>query len=395
MGDKLFRRRDKEGNPKGPYYAWVYDIDGKRDQRSTGCTDKRAAHDKQVQWERDAANPARTAQRNATVGKAFEDLIAEYTSRSKAKSDVRAASTETTDFYEAKCGVWLAYFETLGHRDGSFPLAKVDAKTVGAFIRARRGHVKEYTINKELCAMRVALKLAKLAGDFGGDLDAIFPKFGTGYKARERALSTMDEWEALRDALITPPVLPVTEKGEAWEATKLPRRFGKAAVVAFIIATSAEWAGVERASRFDVPKDIETAKTIHIHGTKRETRDRDVPLNLFAGQRELLAFAIEHADGKDGKLFASWGSVRRDLQEAAARAELDDLSPNDLRRTFGQWAVRAGNPLDAIAIGMGHADTRMLERVYGRVKGDALFDRLEALKGPAPKPAKTKKTASR
>ena len=64
--------------------------------------------------------------------------------------------------------------------------------------------------------------------------------------------------------------------------------------------------------------------------------------------------------------FAAWRTVRRDLAEACAWAGIDRCSPNDLRRTFASWQVEAGVPLFPIAQAMGHKDTRMLERVYGR-----------------------------
>ncbi len=47
-------------------------------------------------------------------------------------------------------------------------------------------------------------------------------------------------------------------------------------------------------------------------------------------------------------------------------AKIERCSPNDLRRTFTSWQVEAVVPLFPIAQAMGHKDTRMLERVYGR-----------------------------
>jgi hypothetical protein len=61
-----------------------------------------------------------------------------------------------------------------------------------------------------------------------------------------------------------------------------------------------------------------------------------------------------------------WGNVRRDLAGACEEAQIDRCSPNDLRRTFASWQVEAGVPLFPVAQAMGHKDTRMLERVYGR-----------------------------
>ena len=83
-------------------------------------------------------------------------------------------------------------------------------------------------------------------------------------------------------------------------------------------------------------------------------------------QQSLLAYALEHAKGEDEALFLPWGNVRRDLADACEEARIDRCSPNDLRRTFASWQVEAGVPLFPIAQAMGHKDTRMLERVYGR-----------------------------
>ncbi len=65
-------------------------------------------------------------------------------------------------------------------------------------------------------------------------------------------------------------------------------------------------------------------------------------------------------------LFQPWANVRRDLVDACTAAKIERCSPNDLRRTFASWQVEAGVPLFPIAQAMGHKDTRMLERVYGR-----------------------------
>lgn len=79
---------------------------------------------------------------------------------------------------------------------------------------------------------------------------------------------------------------------------------------------------------------------MHVRGTKRETRDRIVPV-VFDWQRQLLAVAAAHGGGTDG-LWHRPGNVRRDLHAACARAGIDPCSPNDLRRTFGHWMRAAG-----------------------------------------------------
>jgi Phage integrase family len=105
--------------------------------------------------------------------------------------------------------------------------------------------------------------------------------------------------------------------------------------------------------------------TVLLRGAKRKTRFRTVPI-VSPAQRSLLEHALEHAGGTERALFTTWRNVRRDLAEACERAGIERCSPNDLRRTFASWQVEAGVPLFPIAQAMGHKDTRMLERVYGR-----------------------------
>src|SRR5262249_23528219 len=151
----------------------------------------------------------------------------------------------------------------------------------------------------------------------------------------------------------------------------------RAARVAFIVATSACWRETELALRDDVAADHSTAL---IRGTKRTTRFRTVPV-VSPAARSLLAYALEHASGKEGFLFQPWGTARRALHQACERAGIPKCSPNDLRRPCATWLRAAGAPPDLIAPVMGHADTRMVERVYGRLSPEALAKRLAAAMG--------------
>jgi hypothetical protein len=132
--------------------------------------------------------------------------------------------------------------------------------------------------------------------------------------------------------------------------------------VAFIVATSACWRETELARRGDVGEGL---ATVLLRGTKRKTRFRTAPI-VSPAQKSLLAYALEHARGIGDALFLPWANGRRDLIDACEDATIERCSPNDLRRTFASWQVEAGVPLFPIAQAMGHKDTRMLERVYGR-----------------------------
>jgi integrase len=122
-----------------------------------------------------------------------------------------------------------------------------------------------------------------------------------------------------------------------------------------------------------------------IPGTKRETRRRTVPL------APALRHLLEQVAVKDrrGKLVQSWGNVRRDLHAAVHRAnrklteaalevgepmpdKIPLVSPNDLRRTFASWLIQNGADRFTVAQLMGHSSTRMIEKVYGKLRQENL-----------------------
>jgi len=141
------------------------------------------------------------------------------------------------------------------------------------------------------------------------------------------------------------------------------------------VATSACWAESDRARRADV-----VGAEVFIRGTKRKDRLRTVPI-VTPEQRSLLAHALEYGGGAGDVLFAPWPNVRHDLEAACRRAGIDRCSPNDLRRTCSTWLRAAGAAPDLIAPVMGHADTRMVERVYGRLAPADLALRLAVATG--------------
>jgi len=64
------------------------------------------------------------------------------------------------------------------------------------------------------------------------------------------------------------------------------------------------------------------------------------------------------------------------LERACARTGIPRCTPNDLRRTYSIWLRADGLPNELSAPTMGHKDTRMLERVYGRLSAEQLRRRL-------------------
>jgi hypothetical protein len=105
-----------------------------------------------------------------------------------------------------------------------------------------------------------------------------------------------------------------------------------------------------------------------------------VPI-VASWQRELLDFALEHAQGRDGRLFLPRTKFGQTLERACARAGIQRCTPNDLRRTYSTWLRADGVPNELSAPTMGHKDTRMLDRVYARLPPELLRERLLAALG--------------
>jgi integrase len=325
------------------WYGWFYQ-DGKRVTRTTKCRDRAAAEAVVRQWERDAADPDHAAARTATLTGALQLLL------QVDDEEVLAGrrSPDTVAFHKGKAGHLVRVFETDERGDHvPFHLTRLRAFDVDRYISARRREgAGDQTISKELVVLRKSLRLAIRAGLWRGRVEEVIPvAFSPGYEPRKRFLSD-DELSKLLAALT-------------------PDRSARAA---FIVATSACWRETELARTDDVSRDL---RSVLLRGTKRKTRFRTVPI-VSPLQRSLLEHTLRYAAGEGEALFRPWGNVRRDLAEACQRSGIERASPNDLRRTFANWYVAAGVPLFPIAQAMGHKDTRMLERVYGRQSPEQL-----------------------
>lgn len=321
------------------WWCWAY-VDGERVRVSTQCRDKAAAEIAARRIERRASDPADAATRAETLDDAVQRLL---TSPSK-------RATATTEYYAKKAGHLT---RVLG---ASQRLATLTRHQVEAYLvqRAAEG-AGPHTIQKELVVLRVVLRTSIRAGCWAGNVDAIIPSVRAEYKPRTRWL-TVAELSGVLGQL-------------------LPDRSAR---VAFSVAVGATWSDTDRAQREDIQGD-----TVLVRGLKTSTRWRTIPM-VLPEQKSLIRFCQEHAQGVGGDLFLPWANVRRDLHAACARAGIPPCSPNDLRRTLGHWLRGAGAPPDLIGLVLGHADSRMVERVYGRIPVEVLRARLLATTGALP-----------
>ena len=326
---KLFKRGDV-------WHAYVPKLGGGVRRVSTLCTDRRAAEVALRRLEREAVDPAATAARKTTTQRVLDDY-----QRSRM---MLGRSADTLSYVEKKAGILLAMLPRRA--------ADITHPAVCRYIETRQAQgARATTVRKELGILKPALKLARRNGLWFGEPDDVIPHLDDDYKPRNRSLTP---WELVGLVSVLPP--------------------SRAAHVVFIVATGARWGESLCAQGDDAD---ETGTLWHLRGTKTEGADRWVPIT---GVRATL---LRWVLGRDALPFRPWGNVRRDLAEACSKLGISPVTPNDLRRTFATWLRAAGVEAQLIAPAMGHVDSRMVERVYGRLEPLALAKLLEERSGVA------------
>lgn len=414
MGDRL-KKRGKI------WYCWVPDgSGGELVLKSTRCTDKDAARVEQARLEREGVDPTYATANQATI----DDVIADYrASRVRLK---RASGTiEMIDTKGGHLARLLPERISLLQHDGHNLVSKYVDQRLAEGARLT-------TIGKELSVLRGSLKLAKRNKKFRGDIDEVMPEIENDYTPRTRALSA-GELQKLTNALLVSPddmthrqrevldeIIEMKNAGSTPTLRALCKRFGWSST------NAASWHLGELVSKGAIvmtpgsrgdDTQIEVTGTALVHGattptpmsinrvafvlysvavggrlsetmrarrchiqehfvevistkTKRKGKgDRKVPILAF--MRPMLDRVFAFTEGRD-ELFEPWSNVIRDLEIACARAGIEKVTPNDLRRTLGNWLRGAGIEPQLIGAVLGHMDGRMAERVYGKLTDDAL-----------------------
>lgn len=379
------------------WWCFLPNADGGRKlQRSTGQLDESAAYARYLECVRarptDAVSPSSKKER--TLLDALDGRIKWLRAGRKHGDATRKKLSEATiDFYVKKGKPLL---HVLGR---ATLLSAIGHEEIRRYILTRSETAKATSIAKELTALSMAMRLARKDGVNCPVFRDIVPEdFAALYVPKERWLT-----EAEVDALIA----------------DLPMK--RAAVVAFIVATSATYPSEVAPVR---PAHV-NGKTfeVHVPGTKRKTRNRRLRVPSHA--RKYFTFALKHL-GPSG--FEPWTNIRGDLHEAAARLSMcvpcraarvawarhengamkiekvecaackrtprfEPLSPNDLRRTFSQWLYRSGVPKALIGDMMGHVPgSKMVETVYAQTDAISVADLVELALKKAPKGARKRAT---
>ena len=308
------------------WYVNFIDRDGARVRKSTRESNKERAHAVARELERQHADPTYRASNGTSLSVASADL--------KEHLENKGRSAETLKFY----GVKLSQVGRLLGADT--PLSAVTTDAVDAYIRARKSEsASRYTISKELTALRMLLRVARRKGKFDREVSQVMPVgFSTGYVPRKRRVTREEAWA----------LIGATESGS----------IGR--YVAFVCATTARDSAVARAVGAHYLPGI----GIQVHDFKTAASTRTVPLTRVTQPFAELAFAGVPANRQ---VAPGLGSVRHALDRACARLGIDHVSPNDLRRSVAHWLLAADVPRDIVAAFMGHASTKMLDLVYGKL----------------------------
>lgn len=296
---------------------------------STGFTDFEAARTHHRARERVAADPAQAAAAEAELG-FWCDQLAAMKARGKSEATVRVC--------RQKLG------QVLGVLGRECRLADITPPKIDEYVAERREHVTDHTIVKEFGELTQALKLAKRAGCYPGDIAALRPlDLHTGYVPRKRALTREEvvrllaELEPKRGALVALCVGLGLRLSEAFRLT---------------------------------PADFDLAGgKVFVGGTKTEQARRYLP--ILSVTRSLVEEGSRHTP------LERWDDVRRDLARACTRAGIERCTPNDLRRSFATLLIEAGVDRDVVRRLLGHTTSAMVDRVYGKPRPEALGELAE------------------
>lgn len=321
---------------------WVRgSADGVKVRRSTKHTSEALAKRVRDRWERELADPTNYAAHRATVASAAERFMKELRQTAKSQGTVR--------FYDVKVRHVVRHL-------GAVRLANLSRARILEVVAKRTGKPPEgegaaqYSVHRELTALRLIMKSAAAAKQWRGDVSALVPTIATGYVPLTDWVTPEHIWKCI-DELVKPHVR--RRLADHHDAS------ARGATVAWCIATASDFGLLFGANREDVIPDA-----VRVRGTKTTSRDRYVPrVPVF---EPFLAYALEHGS-KEGPLFPPWPNMARDVRAACRRAGVPEFTARTLRRSAATWMVRANVPYEIAAKFLGHGSTTMLQKVYGQL----------------------------
>ena len=293
-----------------------------------------------------AGDTTHAAAAKATLGHWCKETV-------KAK---RADSSEATlRYYRQKLGHFIRVWGS------AMSLLEIVPAVCDTYVAQRREEgATGHTITKEFSCLSQVLKLARRAGCYPHQIEALRPlDLKPKYVPRERALPP----DEVRKLLL----------------------FSSRRLRTFVEVTVALALRRSEALRL-APEDIDlVGGTARIRGTKTEESNAVLP--ILSPVRSLIEDALPHLPIEVNEK-GEYDNLIRDLGRACERAGIARCTPNDLRRSSATILNEAGVPLEFIRRMLRHTTSRMVETVYGKPRPSAIAANIEphitTLQLPAP-----------
>lgn len=111
----------------------------------------------------------------------------------------------------------------------------------------------------------------------------------------------------------------------------------------------------------------ESRREVRAKGTKTRARDRIAKIAEWAWPKVEKHIALLTPNATLFPGINRWTASDKH-REACKALEIEDYQLKDARHTYAVRAIRAGAPFEVVAQQLGHTDTTMVVRVYGRFK---------------------------
>ena len=342
------------------YQAWWTNVEGEREQGSTGRTTKKAA----VAWLRGKELEASVRGLPAfTVGRALELAGKKQVRRGNVKRTLSAAMSRAAHIAR----LWGDGTDLHGPGDRESINALL-VEVGGEYMDTRRTEmtpqgrpVSESQIRKELQLLAQGLRVAARGGKFIGEPNCVFPEELGGDRIRTRC--------------------PASAELRKLRGRATPWRWRWIALYANTGADVSELHRVRRKEDVDFTEERGPFGAIHLRGTKTAHRDRWVPMTpeTRAFVDELLEISDEdrHPSRIGYLMPALWdsSSFAKTVRPWCDGLGIERIIVKDLRRYYVSTLRENGvAEADCVQL-MGHVNSAMIRRIYHQ--GDnAAFDQV-------------------
>lgn len=341
---------------KGKYWhAVFFPRDGKRFQRSTGCTRRDDAR----KWADRNVSKIAAGRASTTLETAFERLT-DY----KIAAKFSEATLEVT---EQKANRICEFF------GNDTAVSEITLARCQDYVSYRRERVSDSTITKEIGQLIQALRNLKRHDLYDRDPTALWPPELNRASGKRQRWLTLDEYRAILEHM------GPTTKYERAQPFGPGRKSRRRQVVRHAAGLGDDYrehfrvycfTGIRASELYRLEGRHYRPRTreLFVAGTKTRGSARMIPVH-----EEVAGALAARRIGNLGPLFPIKTKIKtaeerfkKKLDRACKLAGVAHTSHNDLRRTFVSWCLHWDIPEQVVVQWMGHGSARMVREVYGQ-----------------------------